>query len=299
MYDLIIIGGGITAFAAAIYAGRFHMKTLVLGESFGGTIILTDSVENYPGFKNIPGQELFDKVKEHALEYDVETKEDKASRIEKKEDHFLVRNASSEYEAKNVLLATGTEWRKLGVPGEQRLTGNGVHYCALCDGYIYNDKTVAVIGGSDSAAKEALLLTEYAKKVYIIYRKEKIRAEPINVKRVEENPKIEVITNANVLEIKGDDVVTSVMLDKECYGSKELALDGLFIDIGHIPMIQLVEGLGVELNEKNEVKVDRDGRTNVEGIYAAGDVTDHAFKQAITGVAQGVSTVNAIYQKSK
>jgi len=182
------------------------------------------------------------------------------------------------------------------ITGEKEFTGNGVHYCALCDGYIYNDKTVAVVGGSDSAAKEALLLSEYAKKVYIIYRRENIRAEPINAERVKKNEKIEVITNANVLEIHGDKVVNKVLLDRECFGSKELALDGLFIDIGHIPMTQLVEGLGVKLNKKDEVVIDRNGKSSCDGIYAAGDVTDHIFKQAITGVAEGVSAVFSIYE---
>ncbi len=299
MYDLIIIGGGIVCFGAAVYAGRFHLKTLLIGENTGGVIILTDKVENYPGFASISGQELFDSVKKHAEAYDIEVKEDKAEKIEKAGDGFVVSTVDAKFETKAVLLATGTEWRKLGVPGEKEFTGNGVHYCALCDGYIYHDKVVGVVGGSDSAAKEALLLSTYAKKVYIIYRKEKIRAEPINAKRVDENPKIEIINNTNVLEIKGEKVVNKVMLDNPYKGSKELALDGLFIDIGHIPISQLVRNIGVKLNKKQEIIVNRSGETNVKGVYAAGDVTDHSFKQAVTGVAEGVSAVYSAYQMLK
>jgi len=299
MYDLIIIGGGISAFGAAIYAGRFHMKTLILGENFGGTLLLTDEIENYPGYKKLTGQELFDKVKDHAMQYDIETSERKVEKIEKKDDHYQVDTVEEKYETHTVLIATGSEWKKLGVPGEKEFTGNGVHYCALCDGYAYQDKTIAIVGGSDSAAKEAILLTQYGKKVYIIYRREKIRAEPINLKRVEENDKIEIINNTNVVEIKGDKVVNKIILDKEYNGSKEFDVDGVFINIGHVPNSQLVKDIGVELNDKGEIKIDRHGATNVYGVFAAGDTTDNKFKQAISGVAEGVAAVYSAYNCCK
>mgnify|MGYP006286781927 CR=1 FL=1 len=296
MYDVIIVGGGVSAFAAALYSGRFHMKTLLLGETLGGTIILTDKVDNYPGFSSISGQDLFDKIRKHAEEYDIEVKEEKVEAVEKKDDLFTVKSLDGSYEAKTVIIATGTEWRKLKVPGEKEFTGNGVHYCALCDGYIYDGKTVAIVGGSDSAAKEALLLSEYAKKVYMIYRKEKIRAEPINAKKVEENQKIEIITNTNITQIKGGEVVDRVVLDREHEGSYELPVDGVFIDIGHIPISQLVQGTGVKMNEKGEILTEKSGATNVPGLYAAGDVGNHIFKQAITGVGEGVSAAFSAYR---
>jgi thioredoxin reductase (NADPH) len=296
IYDLIIVGGGITGYAAAVYAGRFHLKTLVLSENQGGTIMLTDSVENYPGFKNIPGMELFEKVKEHALVYKISTAEGRADRIERKGKNFVVHNASKSYEARTVLIATGTEWKKLGVPGEKELAGNGVHYCAMCDGYAYQDKVIAVIGGSDSAAKEALMLSQYARRVYIIYRKCDIRAEPANIKRVKENKKIEIISETNLVEIRGKGSVESVMLDKPYKAKKELRLDGVFVAIGHIPISELVKGLGVKLDEKGSIVITRYGETNIPGIYAAGDVTDNKFKQAITGVAEGVGAVYSAYQ---
>jgi len=295
MYDLVIVGAGIVGFSSAIYAGRFHMKTLVIGENTGGTIILTNEVENYPGFDFITRQDLFDKVKAHAEKYNIESKETKVERLEKKDDHFLVETVDEKFEAKTLLIATGSEWRKLNVPGELQFTGNGVHYCALCDGYAYQDKTIAIIGGSDSAAKEALLLAESAKKVYIVYRKDQIRAEPVNVQRVEQQPKIELIHNTNVLEIKGDKTVNKIILDREYNGSKELELDGIFINIGHIPITNFVKDIGVEINDKKEILINRNSETNVKGVYAAGDVVDTKFKQAITGVAEGVNAVYSAY----
>ena len=297
-YDIVIIGSGVAGLAAAIYTGRFRMKTLVIGEKEGGTIILTDEIENYPGIKSISGQELAKKIKEHALEYGIKIINKKAMQIKKcKEGCFKIYTDKKEYYyAKTIIIATGTEWRKLNVPGEKEFTGKGVHYCALCDGAFYKDKIVGVIGGSDSAAKEALLLSEYAKKVYIIYRKDEIRAEPINKERVMKNKKIEIITKTNVKEIKGDKFVTQVILDNPYKGSKEFKLDGIFIDIGHIPISELTKTIKVKLNEKKEIIVDRESKTNIKGVFAAGDVVDTKFKQAITGVAEGVKAAYSAYQ---
>jgi len=296
MYDVIIIGGGISALGAAVYCGRFQLKTLVLAEKLGGTIILTDDISNYPGFKKITGMDLFDKIKDHAQDYDIEIVEKKAAKVEKGSNCFKVSTNEKKYSAKSIIFATGTEWRKLNVPGEKEFTNKGVHYCALCDGPIYKDKIIAVVGGSDSAAKEALLLSQYGKKVYIIYRKEKIRAEPINQKRVEQNKKIEIINNTNVKEIKGDKFVNGIILDKPYKGSKEFKLDALFIEIGHIPISDLAKSINVKTNEKGEVIIDRDSKTNIKGIYACGDITNNKFKQAITGVAEGVIAAYNVYQ---
>jgi len=299
MYDLLIVGGGIVAYASAVYAGRLHMKTLIVGENTGGTIILTDEVDNYPGIPDVSGIELFDRVKGHAMKYGIEAQDGKVEQIYKNEDHFLVKTVDKEYEAKTVLIATGSDWKKLGVPGEKKFTGNGVHYCALCDGYAYQDKVIAVVGGSDSATKEAIMLTQYAKKVYVIYRGDKLKAEPINRQRACNNEKIKVLYETNIKEILGDKVVNKVILDREIDGSNELALDGVFINIGHVPMAQLVKDLGVDLTEKGEIKIDRWGMTNVQGLFAAGDVTDNKFKQAITGVGEGVGAVHSAYQCCK
>lgn len=299
-YDTVIIGAGVSGFAAAMYAGRFQMKTLVVGETPGGTIILTDTVENYPGFKKLTGMELAEKIKEHALEYGVESIEGTVTEVEGCEEGcFTVSTGEKSFHTRTVIFATGTELRKLNVPGEKEFTNKGVHYCALCDGFFYKDKVIGVVGGSDSAAKEALLLTQYGKKVYIIYRGKKIHPEPINMKRVEENQKIEVINNTNIVEIKGNDKVSSVVFDRPYKGKKEFPIDAVFIEIGHIPLSKLAVDIGVETNEKGEIKIDREARTSVPGVFAAGDVVDTSFKQAITGVAEGVTAAYSAYRHIK
>ncbi|RMD67049.1 thioredoxin reductase [Candidatus Pacearchaeota archaeon] len=303
-YDFIIIGAGVSGLAGAMYAGRLGLHTLVLGASHGselpvgGVITTTHVVENYPGFVSLTGTELAEKIRKHAESYElVEIKEEKAEDVRKEDEGFVVKTSEREYRAPAIMFATGTRWRKLDVPGSKEFENKGVAYCALCDAPLFKDKVVCVVGGSDSAAKDALLLAEHAKKVYIIYRGEKIHPEPINLKRIEQNDKIEVITNANVVEIKGDRFVNSVVLDREYNGSKELAVQGVFVAIGHEVLSGLAKKLGVETNEKGEIVIDhRTSATNVEGVFAAGDVTDKPFKQAITGVAEACVGAYYAYQ---
>ena len=200
---------------------------------------------------------------------------------------------------KTILFATGTKWKKLpeSVKGSREFENKGVNYCAICDGPLFRNKIVGVVGGSDSAAKDAMLLSEHAKKVYIIYRGEKIHPEPINMKRVEQNKKIEIINNTNVAEVKGEQIVKSVVLDRMYKGKKELELDGIFIAIGHIVLSDLAKPLGVKLNGKGEIIIDhKTSETNIEGVYAAGDVADKPFKQAITGVAEGCTAAYSAYE---
>ncbi|MBI3190642.1 FAD-dependent oxidoreductase [archaeon] len=299
-FDIVIIGAGVSGLAAAMYAGRMNMKTLVIGSApIGGVITTTNDVENYPGFKSITGLELAEKIKEHALEYPVKLEEDIVTKVEKISGYFKVSTESKKtYNSKTVLFATGTKHRELNVKGEKELANHGVHKCALCDGAFYKDKTVAVIGGSDSAAKEALVLTQWAKKVYIIYRGEKIRSEPVNTKRIEEkirHDKIEIIYKANVKEIKGNKKVESVILDNPCKGKNEFPLDAVFIEIGWIPLSDVAKSLGVSTNEKGEIIINRNSETNIPGAFAAGDVTDTRFKQAITGVGEAVLAVYSAY----
>jgi thioredoxin reductase (NADPH) len=294
-YDLVIIGGGIVSFASAIYAGRLHLKTLIIGEKLGGTIVLADKVENYPGFTSISGQDLFDAVRKHAIVYRPDFFEEKVDKVQKDNGMFQVTSGKKVYFGKTVLFATGTDWRKLNIPGENEFMGNGVHYCALCDAFIYQDKVVAVVGGSDSAVREALMLTEFASKVYVIHRNDELSCEPANLKQMKENPKIECFCTSKVVEILGKEVVEKVIIEDESGNKSDLPLDGIFINIGHVPTSALCKALGVTLNEKQQIMVNSDCETNVPGVYAAGDVTNSRFKQSITGVAQGVSAVYAIY----
>ncbi len=303
-YDFVIIGAGVTGLAAAMYGARLGLKTLVLGKSFGsempigGVITTTNVVENYPGFVKLTGNELAENIRKHAEEYDLVTiREEKVLDVQKEQNKFKIKTNKSEYLSKTVLFATGTKWKKLDVKGSKEFENKGVAYCALCDAPLFRNKIVAVVGGSDSAAKDALVLAEQAEKVYIIYRKEKIRPEPINLKRVEENKRIEIINNANVLEIQGNEFLERVILDREYNGSNELKLDGLFVAIGHEVLSELAKPLGVNLNQKNEIIIDhRTSETNVQGVYAAGDVSDKPFKQAITGVAEGCTAAYSAFE---
>jgi|TARA_Y100000310_G_scaffold285184_1_gene308472 thioredoxin reductase (NADPH) len=303
-YDFLVVGGGGAGLAAAMYSARLGMKTLLLGTTngselpIGGVISTTNVVENYPGFIKLTGQELAKKLEEHARSYELVTiKEEKATKIKKSGKEFSVQTDKGNYKSKTILFATGTKWKELKVPGSKEFANKGVQYCALCDGPLYKNKIVAVVGGSDSAAKDALLLAEHAKKVYMIYRGNKIHPEPINLERIEKNKKIEVINNANVKEIKGDKFVTSVILDKAYKKSKELKLNGIFIAIGHIILSDLAKELNVGLNKAGEIKINHmTSETNVPGIFAAGDVADKQFKQLITGVADGCTAAYSAYE---
>ncbi len=296
VYDLVIIGGGPAGLSAAIYAARFRMDFLVLAREPGGTVVNTHLIENWPGEKSLSGAALMEKLQSHAESLGAKITQAEVSKVSKKGGHFLVSTDAGDFESKSLIFATGTRHRKLGAPGEEEFHGRGVSYCAVCDCAFFRDKVVAVVGGSDSAAKEALLLTEYAKKVYIIYRKDKIRAEPINAERVEKNKKIEVITNTNVVKINGGKFVTGVELDVPYKGSKDLPLDGVFIDIGYDAESGIAAALGAKLDKRGEIIVGCDCGTSVPGVYAAGDVTSESFKQAITAAAQGAIAANAAYR---
>jgi thioredoxin reductase (NADPH) len=281
---MIIVGTGPAGLGCAIYAARFAMDILVVGKVWGGLITTTHVVENYPPVVSATGPELMEMFREHINSLDIPYVSDEIREIEKEEDHFVLKSFFQTFRAKTLLIATGSERRKLNIPGEEKFSGNGVSYCATCDGPFYKDKKVCVIGGSDSAAKEALFLAQNAKSVHIIYRKREIRAEPINIKRVMDNDKIEIINNTNITEIKGNEKVKSVILDN----GKEFKTDGVFIEIGSIPNSEIVENLGVETNDKKEIIINRKSETNIPGIYAAGDVGNAPFKQAIIGVSEGV-----------
>jgi len=299
-YDVAIIGGGIVGLSAAIYCGRLNLRTIVFSKEMGGTLPKTDKIENYPGFKSISGMDLFKNVLEHAKEYEdyVEIISNPVTDIKKSGDEFSLITKKQEFKSKNVIFATGSEWRKLNVPGEKEFSNKGVHYCALCDGPFYKDKTIAVVGGSDSAAKEALLLSKYAKKVYMLIRSW-LKAEPVNAERVKKEKKIQIIDGIQVKEIKGSEKVDSIELTKEVNGKKELKLDGVFVEIGHIPNSELAKEIGVKLNKKAEIIIDKQSKTNISGVYAAGDVADTEFKQAITGVGEAVKAAYDIYNESK
>jgi thioredoxin reductase (NADPH) len=285
LHDLIIVGGGCSGLAASIYASRFNLDVLILTEGLGGTITTTHLVENYPGFTSLTGQELADNLIAHAKANDVKWEiGNRVTKVTKEGDIFKVTYGNEEYQARTVMLATGTTYRKLGIPGEAELSARGVSYCATCDGGFFKGKKTIMVGGGDSAVKESLILATHADHVTIVYRGEKItKAEPINMKRMEATENIDLKLGTNIVEILGDKVVTGVKFDD----GTTMDVDGVFIEIGRIPLTGMIDDLNVEKNAKGEIIINHMSETNVPGFYSAGDVTDTSWKQAVVGVAEG------------
>lgn len=292
-YELAIIGTGPAGMNAAIYAARYKIKTLVLGEVMGGMAAEASEICNLFGFSKIKGYELAMKIQEQATSLGIEAKQEKAIQITKRNDWFEIKTNEEMYSAKKIILAMGTEKRKLGVKRENEMIGRGISYCATCDGAFYKNKTVGVVGGGNSALTAALLIAEFANKVYIIYRQEKFfRAEPAWVEAVAKNAKIEPVFKANVTELIGEKKLEEVKLDT----GRMLKLDGLFIELGSEPNTALCQQLGVEL-ENGQIKTDKTQKTNVPGVYAAGDITNNVLKQIITAAAEGAIAATQAYSE--
>lgn len=295
IYDFLIVGAGCAGSSGAMYASRLNLKSVMVAEMPGGLITTTHLVENWPGVKSISGPDLASTLLDHANSFGVPLKNETVLEVQPipiseeqekagKKPSFIVRTASNQYLAKTVLFATGSHHKKLGLPSETEFENKGVSYCALCDGAFFKNKPVVVVGSGDSAAKEALLLAEHSSKVYVISRTS-LHPEPVNLERVKANPKIELISNSEVEEILGDEKVKQVRLAD----GKVLDVDGVFIAIGLIPHSELADKMGVKLNAKREIMINRNAETNLPGVFAAGDVCDSVFKQAITGSAEAVT----------
>jgi thioredoxin reductase (NADPH) len=303
-YDLIIIGAGGAGLSALMYASRLNLKSLCLGINHGselpvgGVITTTDVVENYPGFSKISGYDLAKKIEEHAREYELgEIKQEKVIDVEQEKNCFNVKTEKSKYTSKAIIFATGTKWRKLKIPGSLEFEKKGVNYCALCDAPLYKNKIVSIVGGSDSAAKDALVLAQHAKKVYMIYRGEEIHPEPVNLKKIKANKRITIINNTELTEIKGDKFVSEITLNKPYKNSKTLKTEAVFVAIGHIILSDLAKKIKVNTNKKGEIIINHaTAQTNVKGVFASGDVTDKPFKQLITGVADACTAAYSAYE---
>ncbi len=302
VYDVMIIGAGSAGYAAGIYATRFGMKTLLVGKEPGGQVNEAYEIDNYPGFLGISGIDLMTKFREHAEKLGVELVTSEAFDIEKKGGNFIVKTKDKEYGGKSVILATGSRKGKLGLPNERELTGKGVAYCATCDAMFFRDKVVGVIGGGNAAVKSALLLTEHAKKVYLIYRKSKenMRAMPYWVKKAEENKRIEMVFRAVPKGLKGKDKLESVVFER---GGKdlEIRMDGMFVEIGWLPENSLAKKLGVSLDSEGKIKVGPGMETNVGGVFAAGDITNgsNGMEQIVTSCSEGAIASESAYNYVK
>ena len=302
-YDLIIIGSGAAGLSAAIYAKRYTLQTLVIEGDFGGETATAGLIENYPGFKEIDGYELVKNMREQAKATGAIFQSGWAKTIEKKEDFFIVKTEDKEFEGRSVVLAIGAKRRHLGLANETELTGKGLHYCVTCDGPLYSKKTIAMVGGGDSSVKGVNFLAEYAEKIYFITREKEITAEPANYGRMEKliGTKIEILKETEIKELVGGKKLEKVKLSKTHHDSDELALDGMFIEVGFDPDITFAKQLGIELDEKGYMKTDVMTRTNVPGVFVAGDSTNHfgGFKQDITAAALGSVAATATYEYLK
>jgi len=291
IYDLIIIGGGPAGITAGIYAARAGLKTLLITKNFGGQINLKAvEIENYPGFEKISGLEFIQKLEHHLKKFAIEIIYNIVEKVKKENDIFIIfTEDKKQFQSKTLIIASGAEPRSLGVKGEKEFIGKGVSYCVTCDGPLFKDKTVAIIGGGNAGFEAALALAKWAKKIYILETLKTIQADKVNINQFEKlGAKGEIITNVEIKEIKGSNFVDSLVYQKrDTEEIKTLFVEGIFIEIGSIPATQFVKDL-VEFNEKNEIKVNpKSGETSIAGLFAAGDVDDMPYKQIVIAAGEG------------
>ncbi len=287
MYDVIIIGAGPAGLAAGIYTSRRNLKTIILSEGLGGQAALTPHVENYPGFGEIHGLELMRKFEEQVKGFGVEVKYEGVKEIQKRDKTFVVKSVTGEYESKVVILAFGKSSRELKVPGENEFKGKGVSYCATCDAPLFRDKDVAVVGGGNSALDAALLASEISKKVYLIHRRDQFRGFESMVEKVKQKENVEFVLNSVVAEFKGDTMLKSIVVeDVNSKETREHTVSGVFVEIGFEVRTDFIKGL-VDIDENNQIIVDKNTLTSCPGIFAAGDVTNSPFKQIVVAAGEG------------
>ncbi|WP_396936736.1 thioredoxin-disulfide reductase [Mycolicibacterium sp.] len=290
VHDVIIIGSGPAGYTAAVYAARAQLKPLVFeGTQFGGALMTTTEVENYPGFRNgITGPELMDEMREQALRFGADLRMEDVDAVSLDGPVKSVTVGDETFQARSVILTMGAAARHLGVPGEEALTGMGVSTCATCDGFFFRDEDIVVVGGGDSAMEEATFLTRFARSVTLVHRRDEFRASKIMLERAQANEKITFLTNTEITEIEGDPKVTGVRLRDTVTGEEsKLAVTGVFVAIGHDPRSDLVRGQ-VDLDDEGYVQVvGRTTATSIEGVFAAGDLVDHTYRQAITAAGSG------------
>jgi len=292
VHDVIVIGSGPAGYTAAVYAARAQLTPLVFeGTQFGGALMTTTEVENYPGFRDgITGPELMDQMCEQALRFGADLRMEDVDEVSLDGPVKSVTVGGETYQARAVILAMGAAARHLGVPGEDKLIGMGVSTCATCDGFFFRDQDIAVVGGGDSAMEEATFLTRFARSVTLIHRRDEFRASRIMLERAKANEKITFLLNTQVVEVEGDNRVTGVRVRNSATGEEStLSVTGVFVAIGHDPRSELVRGQ-VDVDADGYVVVrDHTTSTSIEGVFAAGDLVDHTYRQAITAAGTGCS----------
>lgn len=299
-YDVIIIGAGPAGLTAGLYSIRNGLKTAVISKDIGGTANSILSLENWPGYSGngaVLMKQFYDQLKKYEG-IKIMTKDVESVKQDPKTKEFLIRTKKDEFSCKALILATGTERRKMKIPGEQELTGRGVSYCVTCDAFFFKGKTVAVIGGSDCAATSALALTDLAKKVYVIYRGEKLRCEELTTDRLEDKKNAELVYNAIPTKINGKEKVESIEINQK--GKKqEIKVDGIFVEVGSTPLTNFLKELNVKMDKEGYIIVDEEMSTSVKGIFAAGDITHHKLKQVVVASGQGAIAAKSAYEYLK
>jgi thioredoxin reductase (NADPH) len=292
VHDVIVIGSGPAGYTAAVYAARAQLTPLVFeGTQFGGALMTTTEVENYPGFRDgITGPELMDQMREQALRFGADLRMEDVDEVSLNGPVKSITVGEETYQARAVILAMGAAARHLGVPGEDKLLGMGVSTCATCDGFFFRDQDIAVVGGGDSAMEEATFLTRFARSVTLIHRRDEFRASRIMLERAKANEKITFLLNTQVVEVEGDNRVTGLRVRNSGTGEEStLSVTGVFVAIGHDPRSELVRGQ-VDVDADGYVVVrDHTTSTSIEGVFAAGDLVDHTYRQAITAAGTGCS----------
>lgn len=294
IYDIAIVGSGPAGYSASIYASRYKLSNVVFGKMVGGTVSEAHSICNYPGIKEIAGFELAMKMNEHAKENGADILSESIVDIDKNGEFFgVIADSGKKYKAKSVLLATGTDRSKLAIPNEDKYLGKGLSYCATCDAMFYKNKTVAVIGGSNAATMAALMLSDIADKVYIMYRGTELKGDVIRKEQLFKKKNVEILYSTLVVGLEGEKKLEKIKLST----GNELSVDGLFVEIGSEPNNLLSSKLGVKTDKHGYIIVDSEQKTSVDGVWAAGDCTTNSnkFKQVVTAVAEGAVATNSIY----
>ena len=291
IHDVVIVGSGPAGYTAAIYAARAQLNPVILAGSVtaGGALMNTTEVENYPGFvEGIMGPELMTQMQEQAERFGADIRYEDVTALELEGDVKRITTSDDVYEARTVIISTGSEYRHLGIDGEERLSGHGVSYCATCDGFFFKDQDIVVVGGGDSAMEEATFLTRFARSVTVVHRRDELRAAAVMAKRAQEDPKISFAWNSRVVELDGEDSLTGVTLEDTVTGDRRrLEATGLFVAIGQVPRSELVADV-LDLDEAGYIKVEVPSqRTRIPGVFACGDVADPTYQQAITAAGSG------------
>ena len=291
IHDVVIVGSGPAGYTAAIYAARAQLNPVILAGSVtaGGALMNTTEVENYPGFvTGIMGPELMTQMQEQAERFGADIRYEDVTALELEGDVKRITTSDGVYEARTVIISTGSEYRHLGIDGEERLSGHGVSYCATCDGFFFKDQDIVVVGGGDSAMEEATFLTRFARSVTVVHRRDELRASAVMAKRAQEDPKISFAWNSRVVELHGEDSLTAVTLEDTVTGERRrIEASGLFVAIGQVPRSELVTDV-LDLNEAGYIKVEAPSqRTRIPGVFACGDVADPTYQQAITAAGSG------------